>query len=339
MPDLEAGAVIARVRGAVVRAGRALGDAWFAPAPAERLAAMRILAGLFVLVYVVVRGATLWNLAAMPRRDFAPVGLARFLDAPLAVGVHEAIVGVTVLLALAFTAGVLHRWLALLFAIALTWVMGYRSSWGMLFHTDNLLVLHVLVLALAPAADAWSVDAWWRRRRARRAASGDGTGDDGDDAPGPAASEAYGWPLKLMAAVTVLTYFIAGVAKIKLGGWGWAEGVQLREQVAIDNVRKALLGSPMSPLAAPMLAHEAAFRVMAIMSLTIELGAPLALLHRRIAQVWSLVAWGFHVGVIALMAILFPYPLFGLAYAPLFRIERPVGWVGRRLARLRRLTR
>ena len=330
--------MIARARAAVLRAGRRLGDAWFAPAPAERLAAMRILAGLFVLVYVVIRGATLWNLAAMPRRDFAPVGLARFLDAPLAVGVHQAIVVVTVLLALAFTAGVLHRWLAPLFAIALTWVMGYRSSWGMLFHTDNLLVLHVLVLGLAPAADAWSVDAWRRARRARRAASGDGDGG-GDGGQGPVASEAYGWPLKLMAAVTVLTYFIAGVAKIKLGGWGWAEGVQLREQVAIDNVRKALLGSPMSPLAAPMLAHDAAFRVMAIMSLTIELGAPLALLHRRIAQVWSLAAWGFHVGVIALMAILFPYPLFGLAYAPMFHIERPVGWVGRRLARLRRLRR
>ena len=146
--------MIGRLRAGLVRAGRALGDAWFAPAPAERLAAMRILAGLFVLVYVVVRGATLWNLAAMPRRDFAPVGLTRLLDAPLAAGVHHAIVAATVLLALALTAGVLHRWLAPVFAIALTWVMSYRSSWGMPFHTDNLLVLHALVLGLAPAADA-----------------------------------------------------------------------------------------------------------------------------------------------------------------------------------------
>jgi hypothetical protein len=73
---------------------------------------------------------------------------------------------------------------------------------------------------------------------------------------------------------------------------------------------------------------------MAVMSLAIELGGPLALLHRRLALLWSLAAWGFHLGVILLMAIVFPYPLLGLAYAPMFRVERPVGWAGRQLARL-----
>ena len=48
---------------------------------------------------------------------------------------------------------------------------------------------------------------------------------------------------------------------------------------------------------------------------------------------WAVAAWGFHLGVVALMAIAFPYPLLGLAYAPLFRIERPVAWAGRTLAR------
>ncbi len=303
------------------RLDRALADRWFAPAPAERLAAMRILVGLFALGYLLVRGGTLYHLSGMPRRDFAPVGLARFLDAPLAPAAHHAIVVATALLALAFTAGVLHSWLAPLFALGLTWLLGYRSSWGMLFHTDNLLVLHVAVLALAPAADAWSVDGHRR----------------GGAAP---PSEAYGWPLMLMAAITCATYVLAGVAKIKLGGWAWAEGAQLREQVAIDNVRKALLGSSMSPLAAPMLAHDRLFELMAIATLVVELGAPLALLHRRVALVWAVAAWGFHVGVIALMAIVFPYPLLGLAYAPLFRIERPVGWivgwVGRLFTRKRR---
>jgi hypothetical protein len=297
---------------------------------------MRILVGLFVIGYVVVRVGTLWQLAEMPRRDFAPVGLARFLDAPLAAATHQAIVAATAVLALAFTVGLWHRWLAPAFALALTWVLGYRSSWGMLFHTDNLLVLHVLVLALAPAGDAWSIDAWRRGRAGAvhpepRRHPRDGAAMSKDDPRAREPSEAYGWPLRLMAAITCLTYFIAGVAKIKLGGWAWAEGVQLREQVAIDNVRKALLGSSMSPLAAPMLAHDWAFSVMAVMSLTVELGAPLALLHRRLAALWSLAAWGFHLGVLLLMAIMFPYPMAGLAYAPMFRVERPVGWIGRTL--------
>ena len=33
-------------------------------------------------------------------------------------------------------------------------------------------------------------------------------------------------------------------------------------------------------------------------------------------------AWGFHVGIALLMWISFPYHLVGLAYAPLFRVER-----------------
>jgi hypothetical protein len=32
--------------------------------------------------------------------------------------------------------------------------------------------------------------------------------------------------------------------------------------------------------------------------------------------------WGFHVGVLALMAILFPYPVTFIAFAPFFRTER-----------------
>ncbi len=307
--------VIARLAGHVARAPRRLVDGWFAPAPAERLAALRILVGLFALIYLLATAPALWRLAAMPRRDFAPVGLTRIIEAPLTAGSHHALVIITVVLALAFTVGVLHRWLAPAFALALTWMLGYRSSWGMLFHTDNLLVLHVIVLALAPAADAWSVDA--RQRGAPHSPS-----------------EAYGWPLKLMAAVTVVTYVLAGVAKVELGGWAWADGAQLREQVALDNVRKVLLGSTMSPLAAPMMAHDWLFRPMAVMTLVVELGAPLALLHRRLAAAWALAAWGFHLGVIALMAIFFPYPALGLAYAPLFAVERPLGWVGRRARRL-----
>ncbi len=70
------------------------------------------------------------------------------------------------------------------------------------------------------------------------------------------------------------------------------------------------------------------------MTIVIELGAPLAMLHRRVALGWALIAWGFHVGVLFLMSILFPYPCSGAAYASFFRLERPVGWVGRNLSRV-----
>ncbi len=287
---------------------------WFRPAPAERLAALRILVGGFALLYLTTRLPLFLGYAHFPARDFVPLGVTRLLEAPLAPGTHVAILVVTIVLAAAFVAGVFYRFTAPLFALCLLWLLTYRSSWSMPFHTENLLALHVIVLALAPAADAWAFDA---RRR---------------DAPSP--REAYGWPLKLMAALTCLTYVLAGIAKLRLGGMAWAEGEFLRDQVAVDNLRKVLLGADASPLATPLLEHPWLFEVMAIATLAIELGAPIAMAGGRVALAWALMAWGFHVGVVALMAIVFPYPLVWVAYAPFFAAERPLAWVGRKLRSL-----
>ena len=47
----------------------------------------------------------------------------------------------------------------------------------------------------------------------------------------------------------------------------------------------------------------------------VELGAPLALSSRRVAWLWVAAAWLFHIGILAAMAIVFPYQLSGIAYA------------------------
>ena len=48
----------------------------------------------------------------------------------------------------------------------------------------------------------------------------------------------------------------------------------------------------------------------------IELGAPVALASRRAAISWSVAAWFFHLGVLVLMSVAFPYQLLGIAYLP-----------------------
>lgn len=296
---------------------RAIARWWFTPAPAERLAALRILVGTFALLYLTTRLPLFLGYAHFPARDFVPLGITRLVERPLTSGAHVAILVATVVLAALFVAGVRYRITAPLFAIALLWLLTYRNSWSMPFHTENLLVLHVIALSLAPAADAWSVDA--RRDRDTRATS---------------PSESYGWPIRLMGALTCLTYVLAGIAKLRIGGVAWAEGEFLRDQVAVDNLRKVLLGADASPFATPLLEHPWLFEVMAIATLAVELGAPIALVGSRIAAVWAVMAWGFHVGVVLLMAIVFPYPLIGVAYAPFFPVDRLITRV---LALARRL--
>jgi hypothetical protein len=278
-----------------------LGRWWFAPAPAERLAALRIAVGGFALVWLIARLPELAAMARSPASQLAPVGVVGVLRAPLPPGVVIAIAGATIALLAAFTLGVAYRITAPLAALGALWTLSYRSSWGMVFHTEDLLVLHLL--ALAPAADAWALGA-----RAR-----------GDRGAG------YGWAIRLLAALTCATYLLAGIAKLRLAGVHWLDGAQLAHQIAIDNLRKALLGAATAPLAAPLVAHPAALGPLSIAALAIELGAPLALLGGRTARVWAAAAWAFHAGVILAMNVWFPYPLCGVAFLPLLAAERVVG--------------
>ena len=296
---------------------RRIADWWFAPAPAARLAAVRILVGTYALVYVLVRLPELAAVAHLPARDFEPVGVTRVLVAPLPAWLSLALVGATIAALVAFAAGVRWRIVAPIAAALLLWTTTYRNAWGMTFHTENLFVLHVIALAWTPAADAYALGA---RPGAPRA---------------PAAG--YGWGLKLLAALTAATYVLAGVAKLRLGGMGWIDGELLRNQIAVDNLRKALLGEPTAPLATPLLQHSAWFSIVSVATLVLELGAPLALLGGRLARGWVLAAWGFHAGVILLMNVWFPYPVIGFAYLPLLHAERvieaPRDWWRRRRAR------
>ncbi len=282
-----------------------LGAWWFAPAPAERLAALRILIGTFALGWVALRLPELLAVARLPVDHFEPVGVVRVLSAPLPVSATMWIASVTAIALVGFILGVCYRYLAPIAAVGLLWTLSYRNSWGMVFHTENLVVLHVIALACAPAADAWAV----ARGPARPARAG------------------YGWAIKLLVAITATTYLLAGIAKLRLAGVAWLDGEQLRNQIAVDNLRKVLLGDGVAPLATPFLDHPSWFVVFSALALVLELGAPLALFGARLGGAWALVAWGFHVGVVLLMNIWFPYPLFGFAYLPLLRAERPIAWL------------
>jgi len=63
--------------------------------------------------------------------------------------------------------------------------------------------------------------------------------------------------------------------------------------------------------------------------LVLELGAPFAALGGRIPNAWVCGIWSFHVGVIALMAIGFAYPVSGAAFASFFAVEDLVKWLSR----------
>lgn len=285
---------------------------FFRPAPPVRLAATRAVVAGWSLVYLGRRWRLLAEVAGGRRRDFRPVGVVRVLRRPLPVRLVQATVVATYIDAAAVTVGWRHRQTGPAWAALLLWTVTYRNSWSMVFHNDNLLVLHAVVLGCAPgAADMLAVG--------------------GSRAPGLAGPHwRYGWPLQLMSALTALTYLLAGIAKV-CGplGWRWAGGAALRSQVEADAVRKDLLSKGSSPVAAALCERDALWRTMAVGSLALELGAPAALLSRRLGRGWSLAAWSLHAGIFAIMRIRFRYQLAGVAYGSFLDLERlvPGRWV------------
>jgi hypothetical protein len=294
---------------------------WYSPpTPGVRLRLLRVGIGAYALIYLVSRAHHLNAVVDYPASSFAPVGVVRALDTPLAAPWVYALYAAAVLAGGAFTLGVAYRASAPLFALLLTWVLSYRHSWGMIFHTDNLLVMHVLLLAFAPlGGPVWN--------RAEPASS--------SSELARATAERYGWVPRAMCLVTVASYVVAGVAKLEHTGWSWAAGGALREQVAFDAIRKIELGSTYSPIGPWLLPQGWLFGPLSAFSLATELLAPLSLFGTRAAAVWCACAWCFHAGVLALMAIAFPYPLSGCAFLAFFPLERALPLLGRAWSRLR----
>jgi hypothetical protein len=287
-----------------------------AVAPAERLAMLRILTGVFAVAYLLVRLPVFLQLGDR-RSGFDGVGLAMLLDRPVEGRVVDAVVVVTLLSGVGFVLGWRFRVTGPLFAVGLLALGSYRGSWGQLLHFENLMVLYLLIVALAPAVDAWSIDA--RRRRDRREV--------------PAESVRYGFPIALAGLVLVITYVIAGFAKLRYGGLDWVFGDTLRNHVAYAGARLDLLGGSPSPLAGWAVRLDGIWPFVAAATIVIELGAPVALLGGRMRTAWVVAAWLMHFGVLVFMLIGFAFPLFLVAFAPLYRVERL--WTERPLPRRR----
>lgn len=278
-------------------------DAWLLePAPAERLAVLRILVGGFAVGYLALRFPSFWVLAD-GRGPFEGVGPLWWLTGPLPGPLVEGWLLGTAVLGVAFTIGLAVRWSGPGFAVGLLLASTYRSSWGQVLWIENLLVLQLLVVACSPSGDAWAV----------------GSAAQSGRASGP--SSAYGWPLRVAALVTVTTYVLAGVAKLRIGGLDWMVGDTLRNHIAYSAARLELLGETPSALGRAVVPLDGWLRPLAVLTVALELAAPIALLGGRLRTTWVLLTWLMHVGIAALMFVVFPFPLYGVAFACFYRLE------------------
>ena len=172
------------------------------------------------------------------------------------------------------------------FAPCVLVVTTYRSSWGQLLWFENLLVIHLIVLTVAVVI-----------------------GPIGENRPPP-------WAMQWCAVATVVLYMLAGVAKLRYGGSAWISGDVLAHHIGYSSARLSVFGERPPLLASFAVNHTGALAVASFTTVALELVAPLALLRRWLAVVWSTAMWAMHVGIALTMAVAFPYPIVGLAFVP-----------------------
>lgn len=280
---------------------------WFAPVAPERLATIRMATGGFSLWYLLSRFDMLQR-AAKNSDAFEPIGVLAWMEEPLKASLFWWLYILLIGLNICYIIGLQFKVTGPAFAILALLFFTYRNSWSMIYHNRNALVLHIIIMGVVASADAWSWDAWRKKQKNTNTIN---------------SHWRYGWPIMLLSAVTVASYFLSGIAKVAGDlALDWANGSAMRSQIAVDALRKSILGAETSPLFIFFYKYTWLFLGMGIFTFIIELGAPLALFRSRWGKVWALLTLGMHWGIFAIMGIRFHYQMSGLIFLSFFEPEK-----------------
>ncbi len=302
---------------------------WFAPMTPITLSICRWATGGFCLYRLLDLREYFVRSADGAPEVFRPVGLAQILDAPIDKATYDGMIGVTIFLCGLFMVGLGHRILAPIFALLLTFVLSYSNSWAMVYHTENMLVLHVAILAITPSASTLSLDASYTREEPKYVRFGLSPAES-------APHMKFRWPVRLMQLGATLPYVVAGIAKVRgKAGWDWAYGENLRDQITMNGLYYEVLRGGAEPITFHVYGWDTAFMFAAAGTLVIELGAPLALLHRYIGYAFVFGVMAMHWSILFIMGIPFPYQLGAFAFACFFEWDKLVSYAESKLEQLR----
>lgn len=287
---------------------KSLRNNWFTAVSPQRLAILRIATGGFTLWYLLSRFDMLQKIASSDEQIFEPVGIVSWLGEPLSSEAFWWISIGLIILNVLYTIGWKFKYTGPAFAVLVLLYFTYRNSWSMIYHNRNALILHIVIIGLVASADALSWDSWKRTKKGKKPRT---------------AHWQYGWPVQLICAATVASYFLSGVAKLAGDlALQWANGSAMRSQIAVDAIRKEMLGSEAAPFFDIIFEHTWLFLGMGILTFVLELGAPFALTKRKWGMVWAIFTCLMHWGIFFIMGIRFRYQMTGLIFLSFFDVEK-----------------
>jgi vitamin K-dependent gamma-carboxylase-like protein len=115
------------------------------------------------------------------------------------------------------------------YGLGYAFFVSHAYSYADVHHREALYALFVLALAFSPAGQCLSVDAWLRRRKARRS---------GHAAPVSDRTDMAMWPLRYLHVLLSMTYFSTGITKLLSGGLQWINGYTLQNDIFSDAINR-----------------------------------------------------------------------------------------------------
>ncbi|MEE8304498.1 MAG: hypothetical protein V3S24_18925 [Candidatus Tectomicrobia bacterium] len=286
---------------------------WFAPSAPQTLGLCR--ACFFTSFYgLYLAHEDLRWYALFPDGFFQPRSFFAWLSLPTAgwetLGWLVTVFEVAVILA---ALGLLTRIATTVSFVLGLYVIGLQFNYGYLHWAHAVAPIVMGILALAACGDALSLDALIRKYR-----TGSVAGPGGQ----------YHWPIQLVRLIFVAVFLAAGLSKLRAAGFSWVTSDTLRNYILenqyVFHVDAATVWS--RPLVDWLVLHPSLCRVLAGLTLTLELGAPAALVSRHARKLLIPALFLFQVG-----NALFLYQNFFFAYLGLYtfwvswpRVQRAV---------------
>lgn len=254
---------------------------WFRPVPLERVHVFRALIYLYVPLDVLT---TEWvqHHGLVPASWYEPLWFARLLHIPAPTRTSMAIVvGLLLVVPLIGAAGYARRIVGPAIALLYLYWAFVAFTYGKVDHDRVALLTALAVLCVVP----------WR-----------GRGDD----------SRAGWALSMVQMSFMLTYFLAGVTKLLVGGAGWVTSTTLERAITR---RGTMFGDVLLEFPALVL-YAMQFLIVAF-----ELTSPLMLLRNRIGRIYVWSAILFHlVSLIGITIYFRSHLVCVIAFFPLERL-------------------
>jgi hypothetical protein len=253
---------------------------WYAPAPLGRVAIFRIIVYLYVPFDLLI-GVWVADHGIVPDSWYAPLWIGRLLHIPGPSGPGMAIAGLALVgLSLVAASGRGRRFVgpAVLLLYFYWWYIGF--SYGKVDH-DKLALL--VALAVVPTVP-------WTNLK-------DATMDT-----------RAGWVLRAVQVAVVLVYLLSGITKLRVSGLGWMTSSILVFAI----VRRGTM------FADPLLDYPPLLYAMQAGIMAFELFSPLMLFRSKIARIYVLAAFGFHlVSYVGITIHFLPQVICLFAFLPL----------------------